>query len=329
MHSSNEAQDTVVFKIGADRQAFKQIWDLLTWIRTHLDDSISVEMLAEKADMSIRQFYRCFERIAGEPPAEHIQRLRLAAGAALLAYSDATVVQAAVAAGYESREAFTRIFTRHYGCTPKAFRQIMRRHIDEIAQKPVPVQLSIVGIQTLPTYRVAAWPHLGHALSSISSWLKLGLWARPRKQLGPDAVPISVLYDDGSVMPPGSQERYDAALVIDKDAEADPEEECIRYEIAGGTFAVARYEGAVGELDAAWDYFGMVWFFESGFQLRDSRFLVLHEPGDIPTGPVQIAKILAGKKISCRFCIPVDTVAGNNLPIVHRMHNKVLKRGAL
>ncbi len=305
-------------KAVADASSRKRIWELMTWIRDHLDEPLTVTSLAERAGMSVRHFYRLFEQVSGEPPSEHVQRLRLARGAAWLAYTDAPVIEAALIAGYESREAFTRLFSKHFNCSPKAYRSRLHQQIRALARRPVPQGLRIVGMESFPPLTFVVWPHMGPYLDSLKAWLALGAWAKAHEQLGPYARPVSVIYDDVGLISTLANERYDAALAFDSvlDIPGD-DSEYICYQLPGGPFIIAEYTGSLAGLDAAWDYFGLVWFIGSGFQLRDSRVLVLFDPADIPTSPLHIARLLARKRIRCRLCIPTDSVAGDGLPVLN------------
>lgn len=300
------------------------IWDVLTRIREHVDGQLTVARMVAWSGLSQRQFYRDFERVSGESPAAHIRRLRLERGAIWLAYSDATVIEAAMAAGYQSREAFTRHFHRQFGYAPSLFRDRLHGQIRKEGSRRQPACLRLHGLCSLPPLPLAVWPCLGPARHTLRAWRRLGEWAVAHELLSPQAQPVSVLYDDDDRITPMELARHDAALVIDGCAYADNGSAPVYYRIPPGCYATADFHGPLRDLDRAWDYFALAWFAASGLQLRDSRMLMLHAPGDVPTSPIAAARILAGRPVSCRLCIPVDCVPGSDLPLLA----KAVTRGA-
>jgi transcriptional regulator GlxA family with amidase domain len=80
------------------------------------------DAMARAASFSRRQFHRLALQLIGETPAAHQRRLRLDRAGWLLLTSRATVLDIALAAGFESHESFTRAFRRQFRLSPSAFR---------------------------------------------------------------------------------------------------------------------------------------------------------------------------------------------------------------
>jgi AraC-like DNA-binding protein len=78
--------------------------------------------LARRLHVSRSVLDRIVAAAAGETTARLRRRLLLERAAFQLRTSDATVLDAAIAAGYSSNEAFTRAFQRAYGVSPSAWR---------------------------------------------------------------------------------------------------------------------------------------------------------------------------------------------------------------
>jgi len=296
----------------------RAIWETKTGIRTHLESIPQIKELAERCDMSERSFHRYFEKATGKSPAAYIQYLRLARGAAWLAYGNATIIEAALAAGYESREAFSRHFKACYNCTPQEFRRALHAQVAIITKMPPPKELHILGLQNMQEMSLLARPHFGAALSTVAAWRDLGVWCKGNAILQPETQPVTVIYDDPATLPPNTQERYDAALTVNPDTVPEEDGLFIHYTIPGGMYAVAVFTGSLMQIERAWDYFSYCWFLKSGLQMRESRFIMLHRQEDIPSSPLAAAKLLAGKKISCRLCIPADKAPGYDVPVLKR-----------
>ena len=304
-------------KTCEDNGKVRAIWEVKTWIRGHLDAPLSIEMLAARGKMSVRTFYRVFERVAGESPAEHIQRLRLVRGAAWLAYGNAGVMEAALAAGYESREAFTRMFRKHYGCSPKVYRQRQQTYIRKLADLPAPGGVRLLGLRRMSTMTLLAYPCVGTLMCALQTWASLDAQTKQETLLGPLAQPATVFFDNGITLPPGCQERVDMACRVNDTTASSPVNGAfIRYRIPGGRFAIAEYSGRLDGITRARDYFTLGWFLNSGLQMADTRCLILISPSDILSETMPTARAVASKKILCQLCIKVDTVAGDGVPVL-------------
>lgn len=102
---------------------FKKIQPILAWAAAHLDDDISLAVLARQAGLSVFHLQRVFSAVVGETPKQLTLRLRLQRAAVMLLTRDDSVLEVALACGFQSHEVFCRTFRRHFGMTPKAYRE--------------------------------------------------------------------------------------------------------------------------------------------------------------------------------------------------------------
>lgn len=86
----------------------------------------SLEKLAALCHMSRATFARMFARIAGATPAAVLLDIRMAQAAALLAQGKLASAEVGAMVGYQSEAAFNRVFKRHTGQAPGAFRRHKR-----------------------------------------------------------------------------------------------------------------------------------------------------------------------------------------------------------
>lgn len=96
------------------------------WMEMHFATQISLEQLAERANMSLRTFKRRFKEATGETPMQFLQMLRLEQGKDMLKHTPKNVSEVAWAVGYEDPGHFNRLFKRHYGMTPGKWRKYQR-----------------------------------------------------------------------------------------------------------------------------------------------------------------------------------------------------------
>jgi transcriptional regulator GlxA family with amidase domain len=107
----------------ADRQPLR---DVQQWIADHPAADLSVDVLAERASLSPRQFARAFAAETGLPPGRYVDRARLEAARRHLEDTGEGVEEAARACGYGTPEAMRRAFVKALGVSPAEYRRRFR-----------------------------------------------------------------------------------------------------------------------------------------------------------------------------------------------------------
>ena len=97
--------------------------DTVSWVLSHLSGDLSVEALAERANLSPRHFARKFKAAFNTTPADFVEALRLDHARWLLANKDSSINDLAATVGYASDDAFRRAFTRRFGSVPSDYRR--------------------------------------------------------------------------------------------------------------------------------------------------------------------------------------------------------------
>ena len=95
---------------------------LLKWIAENPAADLRAEALADRAHMSLRNFYRAFEEATGSSPAGWVEQVRLEIARRLLEQTEQNVDQVARAAGFTSSEQMRRAFARRFGVSPTDYR---------------------------------------------------------------------------------------------------------------------------------------------------------------------------------------------------------------
>jgi transcriptional regulator GlxA family with amidase domain len=114
----NQYSEPLRFQVEAtDRFA-----DLAAWIPSHLRDDLSVEALAERACLSVRQFSRAFKERFDCTPAAFVEEVRLTEACHRLAARRSSIEAVARSVGYASDDAFRRAFERRFGVSPRHYR---------------------------------------------------------------------------------------------------------------------------------------------------------------------------------------------------------------
>jgi len=94
---------------------------LIRRIRT-LRAPATLRALASTAGWSPFHLHRAFRRVVRETPKQYLLRLQLEQAAVRLVTTDDSVLNIALACGFENHETFTRAFRRHFGAAPSRYR---------------------------------------------------------------------------------------------------------------------------------------------------------------------------------------------------------------
>ncbi len=108
---------------GADTQPVR---DLLSWLRDHLEDDLSVPALARQINLSERHFTRVFKAELGITAADHVETLRLESACRLLETTGNSIEQIARSCGFGTPETMNRTFRRRLNTTPGEHREHFR-----------------------------------------------------------------------------------------------------------------------------------------------------------------------------------------------------------
>jgi len=94
------------------------------YIRTHFHASLSTSSLARELGCNPDYLGRVFRRVYGRTPTETIHWRRLRHARKLLLESDRNVEEISRTCGFEDVRYFRRLFKRHEGMAPLAFRRL-------------------------------------------------------------------------------------------------------------------------------------------------------------------------------------------------------------
>jgi transcriptional regulator GlxA family with amidase domain len=112
----------------------ERLADLPAWIVAHLTENLSVDRLADRASLSNRHFARLFKQLFNLTPADLVEQLRLEEARRRLLWPRYSVKSIAASVGFQSHEAFCRVFHRRFGLSPRAFREQELQKTRELAE---------------------------------------------------------------------------------------------------------------------------------------------------------------------------------------------------
>lgn len=105
--------------------------ELRIWIADHLQRRLTVEDLAHRMSMSVRNFERVFTRDVGTTPSQYVFQMRVETARRQLERTGNGLKQVAAAAGFGSVPVMRRAFTRLLGITPLRYRELSERSARE------------------------------------------------------------------------------------------------------------------------------------------------------------------------------------------------------
>jgi transcriptional regulator GlxA family with amidase domain len=106
--------------------------DLLSWLRDHLTDDLSVAALARQLNLSERQFTRVFKSEVGVTAAGYVESVRLDSACRLLETTNRTIAQIARTCGFGTPETMNRTFRRRLNTTPGDHRHHFRGDVQPV-----------------------------------------------------------------------------------------------------------------------------------------------------------------------------------------------------
>jgi transcriptional regulator GlxA family with amidase domain len=115
-------QQQLSVSLAKQASEMKSIQELQVWIADHLEKNLSVQVLAERVAMSVRNFERVYTRETGCTPARYVAQMRVEAARRQLEDTDKSIEQIARSCGFMSADLMRRAFIRSVGTTPGRYR---------------------------------------------------------------------------------------------------------------------------------------------------------------------------------------------------------------
>ena len=117
-----DAHFTTTFETAGTGNAWHTLGRVVEYMRSMLQDNLSLEMLAEIAGCTSFHLMRLFKKHLGMSPHAYLVQLRLERAKELLTLGY-SIVDAAFGAGFSDQSHLTRRFKQRYGLTPGSYLQ--------------------------------------------------------------------------------------------------------------------------------------------------------------------------------------------------------------
>jgi AraC-like DNA-binding protein len=96
---------------------------VLAYMRDHYHGPITNRQLARLAHMSVRAFERKFHTNFHVTPQKYLRKLQLRMASRALIYTNRALAEVASGCGFSDQSHLTRVFRRHFGRTPRQYRE--------------------------------------------------------------------------------------------------------------------------------------------------------------------------------------------------------------
>jgi AraC family transcriptional regulator len=264
-----------------DNLYIERINTVIDAIRDNLTEDLSLERLARVAHFSPFHFHRIFKDLVGETLNQFVNRVRVERAAMLLRGDlSLTILDAAIACGYDSAAGFSRAFKKRFGISPRQWDRtspLQQRKIGQVddefpaytidkLQEVAQQGEFVVEIHQLPAQRLAyirvsnsyqRWQDVLAAYDRLIQWYQAqgGRLAQAR---------LYGMSQDDPHITPQEHCRFDWCIAV-------PPDWWIAGDISERDFpacqvAAIHTQGDLHQFDKAWQYLWRYWLPRSRYQ---------------------------------------------------------------
>lgn len=95
----------------------------IQYISQHFSEDLTLEQVAGHVHLNAAYFSSMFKQSTGSSFKEYLNMVRIEESKRLLANTDYTIIDIAIAAGFEDQSYFSKVFKKYTGLTPRQYRQ--------------------------------------------------------------------------------------------------------------------------------------------------------------------------------------------------------------
>ncbi|MGW6191116.1 AraC family transcriptional regulator [Bacillus cereus] len=256
----------------------RRIYKVQDYIESNINDSLSIEDLANVAGFSKFHFHRIFKGMMEEPLSRYVNRLKLERATHLLTYrTDMTITDIAYYFGFTDSAVFSRTFKSQYGVSPSHYRNHNSKNCKDVREgsqynvgKKVRGEVEIV---TADKVNVAYIRHVGTykdlAIDFPKMIEKLFHYASEQNYHVFEDTNVLTIYHDHHELTEDYHLRTSLCIKI-PDEVVEGNSEIGLMTIPSGKYAVGHFEILQDEYKGAWNFLYGEWLPNSGYKPRDS-----------------------------------------------------------
>ena len=249
------------------------------YVHNHLDESPSLDELAQVACFSPYHFHRIFTAITGETVNSFINRLRLEKASRLLKYSNKSVTGIALSCGFSSSSTFSRSYRQYFGISPKEYKKTgiiekskIRKELFPINDYIIPMMYEQlkkefpVVVEEFPQTKVAYIRVTDSYQENkvLNAFDKMVKWAKDKNLY--DSETIFGMSLDDPMVTPQSKYRYEVCLTIPGSLKIEKDKDFSVMTMPKCKYAITRISGDLKIVATATNYLYNHWLINSSYE---------------------------------------------------------------
>ena len=113
-----------IYRGGLTPARLRRVTEL---VQVKIEDELTLEEMAESADLSVAHFSQMFRKSTGQSPHQFVLRQRVERAKDMLRAAESRVLDVAVACGFKTQQHFARVFRQICGISPTEYRHEFSR----------------------------------------------------------------------------------------------------------------------------------------------------------------------------------------------------------
>nr|WP_269670813.1 AraC family transcriptional regulator [Stenotrophomonas sp. SY1] len=110
----------------SQHSSFGRLQEVIDHMQAHFNEPLRINLLADKAGVSVAQLERLFKRVFQITPQQLLTKLRMEAAMRAL-HTEAGIAEISHTCGFSDQSGFARQFKSTVGITPRAYRALVQR----------------------------------------------------------------------------------------------------------------------------------------------------------------------------------------------------------
>jgi AraC-like DNA-binding protein/mannose-6-phosphate isomerase-like protein (cupin superfamily) len=108
--------------VNKEKEQGKRVTDIADYVKDNFFESITVSKMAEMCSMSDSKFITLFSKKVKQTPLQYLHKIRIDYAKEMLSKSENSIAAVCFDAGFNDLSFFYRLFKKHTGKSPRAFR---------------------------------------------------------------------------------------------------------------------------------------------------------------------------------------------------------------
>lgn len=254
----------------------------IDYIEDHVSEPLELQDIADKALMSVPNLYRAFYALTGHPIKEYIRKRRISIAAWYLRYSKKTVLDIALDSGFESYQAFTKMFKSRVGMTPGAYRKAeiyfsfesldLLKNITYLEEREISEWYPDVKVIQFHPHQVLVYQYQSSCQEGIEEEALRRVFKR-LESLGCGLQKVSLFGYNVEFASHKKPYGYTVMIPYNEDHMNFEADDFRKFSFPGGLYAVGKsLDICSDKINTAWDRLLSAWLPKSTFELGQHQY---------------------------------------------------------